>query len=130
MARIILVDDDPISSTLVTDLLYDGGHAVGWIDRGDKALAVMQARPPQLALLDCAMPGLSGVDLLRSMRADPRLLGVPVVMLTARQSERDERIAFEAGADDYLRKPVDPDKLLGTIDAVLMRYRPLRRVAG
>lgn len=64
------------------------------------------------------------------MRADPRLLGVPVVMLTARQSERDERIAFEADADDYLRKPVDPDKLLGTIDEVLMRYRPLRRVAG
>lgn len=126
MARIILVDDDPISSTLVSNLLFDGGHAIGWIEEGVRALATMRARPPHLAVLDCAMPGLSGLDLLRAMRADARLVGVPVVMLTGRQSERDERLAYEAGADDYLRKPVDPDQLLGRIDALLMRGNAAR----
>ena len=128
LARIILVDDDPISSTLVSNLLFDGGHAIGWVEDGTRALATMRARPPQLAILDCAMPGLSGLDLLRAMRSDPRLVAVPVVMLTGRQSERDERLAYEAGADDYLRKPVDPDKLLGRIDALLMRGHPVRAV--
>lgn len=128
MARIILVDDDPISSTLASDLLYDGGHAISWVNDGAKALALMRARPPHLAILDCAMSGLSGVDLLRAMRVEPRLLAVPVLILTSRLSERDERIAYEAGADDYLRKPVDPDQLLGRVDALLLRNSKIRAI--
>ena len=88
----------------------------------------MRARPPHLAILDCAMPGLSGVDLLRAMRVEPRLLAVPVLMLTSRLSERDERIAYEAGADVYLRKPVDPDQLLDRVDALLLRNSKIRAI--
>ncbi|MEO8617997.1 MAG: response regulator transcription factor [Sphingomicrobium sp.] len=120
MARILLVDDDPVSSRLLCDLLLDAGHAVGWLSDGAEALAVMKRRAPLLAILDCAMPGLSGVHVLMAMRNHPSLCSVPVLMLTARQSERDEGIAYGAGADDYLRKPVDPDRLLGRIDALLL----------
>ena len=111
MARIILVDDDPVLGQLVAAALLDAGHAIGWIEDGEGALAVMRARPPHVAIIDCAMPGLSGVQLVRAMRADGRLCRVPVMMLTARTSTADESLARSAGADDYVRKPVDLDQL-------------------
>jgi DNA-binding response OmpR family regulator len=119
MARIILVDDDPVIGQLVAGALLSAGHAIGWVDDGQSAFGVMRARPPHLAIVDCAMPGLSGVDLVRSMRADGRLCRVLVIMLTARQGKTDERLAFYAGADDYLRKPVDLDLLLARVEAML-----------
>lgn len=119
MARIILVDDDPVIGALVSSALLDAGHGVGWLAGGEIALGVMRARPPHLAILDCAMPGMSGVHLLRSMRADAALSRVPVLMLTARTSRADESLAFSAGADDYLRKPVDLDLLVGRVEALL-----------
>lgn len=122
MARIILVDDEPISSRLVCDYLFDAGHIVGWIGDSRQALAVLTRRPPEVVILDCAMPHVSGVQLLMAMKDSPTLCGVPVLMLTARLSDKDEAIAFGAGADDYLRKPVDHDELLGRIDALLMRH--------
>ncbi len=125
MARIILVEDDPISAHFVCDALFDAGYAVGWMDKAKEALAMMKLRPPQLAILDCSMPEMTGVQLLTAMRLDEQLADVPVLMLTARQSGRDEDIAFSAGADDYLRKPADPDHLLGRIDALLMRKESL-----
>jgi DNA-binding response OmpR family regulator len=131
LARIILVDDDPVSSRLISDFLYDAGHAVGWVGDSREAMRVLKQRPPQLVILDCAMPHVPGVQVLMSMRVTPTLADVPVIMLTARQSERDESIAFSAGADDYLRKPVDRDQLLGRIDALLLKNAtPLRRAAG
>ena len=87
------------------------------------ALQVMRRRPPHLAIIDCAMPGMSGVELLRMMRGDGALCHVPAMMLTARHSDRDESIAFGAGADDYLRKPIDLDFLSGRIDALLLSPR-------
>lgn len=118
-ARIIYVDDDPVMGSLVCASLLDAGHAVGWISDPVQALNVMKRRPPHLAILDCAMPGLSGVDLLRQMRGDPDLCWVPALMLTARVSDNDEAIAYVAGADGYLRKPIDLDMLVGHIDALL-----------
>ncbi len=119
MARIILVDDDPVVGNLLVGVLIDAGHAVGWISDAKSALNVMHSRPPDLALLDCAMPGMSGIDLLRAMRCDGRLCAVPAIMLTARTSNRDEALAYGAGAHDYLRKPIDLDLLIGRIDAAL-----------
>ena len=123
MARIILVDDDPVIGALVANAAMDAGHAIGWISDAMTALQVMRQRPPQLAIIDCAMPGMSGVELLRTMRSDGALCHVPVVMLTARQSDQDEAIAYSAGADDYLRKPVDLDFLVGRLDALLLTPR-------
>ncbi len=121
MARIILVDDDPVIGDLVVNALLDAGHAIGWIADAATALNFMRHRPPHLAIIDCAMPGMSGVELLRTMRCDGALCHVPAIMLTARHSGRDEAIALGAGADDYLRKPVDFDLLAGRIEAALLR---------
>ena len=125
MARMILVEDDPVNARLVSDILFDAGHAVGWVEDGLIAFGIMKQRPPELAILDCSVPGMTGVQLLTAMRNDASLNDVPVLMLTARSSDRDEDIAFSAGADDYLRKPVDPDHLLGRIDALLIRHESL-----
>ena len=126
MARIILVDDDPVIGHLVSGALLNAGHAIGWIENGESALAVMRARPPHLAIIDCAMPGMSGVELVRAMRADGLLCHVPAIMLTARTSENDEALAYNAGAVDYLRKPVDLDLLVGRVDALLFHSSNLR----
>ena len=126
MARIILVDDDPVIGHLVSGALLNAGHAIGWIENGESALAVMRARPPHLAIIDCAMSGMSGVELVRAMRADGLLCHVPAIMLTARTSENDEALAYNAGAVDYLRKPVDLDQLVGRVDALLFHSASLR----
>ncbi|MEO8141696.1 MAG: response regulator transcription factor [Sphingomicrobium sp.] len=126
MARIILVDDDPVIGQMVAAAMLQAGHAIGWIEDGQGALAVMRARPPHLAIIDCAMPGMSGVELVRAMRADGQLCRVPVVMLTARTSENDEALAYNAGAYDYLRKPVDLDQLIGRVDALLFQASKTR----
>lgn len=126
MARVILADDDPVIGQLASDALLQAGHAVGWVADGEIALRVMRARPPQLAIVDCGMPGLSGVQLVRAMRGDGRLCGVPVLMLTARQGNSDESLARAAGAQDYLRKPVDLDELVGRVDALLFQAAKIK----
>ena len=129
MARVILADDDPVIGQLVASVLLNAGHAVGWVADGDTALSVMRARPPHLTIVDCGMPGMSGVQLVRTMRGDDQLCGVPVLTLTARQSDSDERLAFAAGADDYVRKPVDLDLLAGRGEALLFQASK-SRVSG
>lgn len=119
MARIILADDDPVIGELIAEAMLSAGHAIGVIEDGATALRVMRARPPHLAIVDCGMPKMSGVELVRAMRGDGRLCQVPVLMLTARQSQADETLALSAGADDYLRKPADLDQLVGRVDALL-----------
>lgn len=123
MARTILVDDDPVIGQLVGNALLSAGHAIGWIDEGKAALGVMRGRPPNLAIVDCAMPGMSGVELVRTTRADGDLCRIPGQMLTARQSRADQSLAMSAGADDYLRKPADLDQLVGRVDALLLHKR-------
>ena len=126
MARIILADDDPVIAQLVGDALLKAGHAVGWVADGEAALKVLRARPPNLAIVDCGMPGLSGVQLVRAMRSDGRLCSVPVLMLTGRLSDTDEKLALSAGAQDYLRKPVDLDLLAGRVEALLFQASKVR----
>lgn len=121
MARVILVDDDPVIADLVVNAMLDAGHAIGWIPDAQNALRFMRHRPPQLAIVDCMMPGMSGVELVRAMRGDGAICHIPVIMLTARCSDSDEAIAYGAGADDYLHKPVDFDLLAGRIEAMLAR---------
>lgn len=119
LARIILADDDEIVAELVQDILGSAGHAVGWLSDGTAALNLIRRRPPHLLILDCNMPGLSGIQLLRILRESPDLYDLPVMMLTARQSDEDERIARYEGANDFLRKPFAPHLLLGRAEALI-----------
>lgn len=125
MARIIPADDDPVIGQMVSVALLDPGHAVGWVADGGTALTVMLSRPPSLKILDCGMPGLSGVGLVRAMRAPAGCAAFPC-MLTARQSDTDDRLALTAGSQDYLRKPVDLDELVGRVNALLFHASKVR----
>lgn len=121
MGRIILADDDEIIGELVSDAFMAAGHAVGWLKDGKSALEVVRRRAPDLLILDCNMPGMSGVMVLRDLRRSPELFDLPVLMLTGRQSDADEEILRFEGADDYLRKPFDPAELVGMAEALMAK---------
>lgn len=104
-AIVLVAEDDEDILQLVATRLRRDGHEVLEARDGAQALAAMQDRLPDLVLLDVSMPALDGLEVLRRIRGDERLAGVPVVLLTAMAQEQDVRRAFEAGADAYLRKP-------------------------
>ena len=108
MSRIIVADDDEIIVEIVRQALADDDHIIGWLSDGQAALDVIRQRPPDLVILDCNMPGMTGISVLREMRKSVELWDVPVLMLTGRQSENDERISRYEGANDYMRKPFNP----------------------
>jgi DNA-binding response OmpR family regulator len=119
MARIILADDDEVVAELVTDAFMAAGHAVGWLKDGREALDLIKRRPPDLAILDCNMPEMSGIMVLRELRKSETLFDLPVMMLTGRQSESDEQILRFEGANDYMRKPFEPHVLVGRAEALI-----------
>jgi DNA-binding response OmpR family regulator len=123
MARIIIAEDDEIVGEIARDALIAGGHGVGLLTNGKDALAVIQARRPDLVILDCNMPDLSGLLVLREMRNSQTLCDIPVLMLTGRRSERDVELAMYEGASDYMKKPFDADELLFRVDELLARPR-------
>ena len=121
MARIIMAEDDEIVAEIARDALIAAGHGVGILDNGAEALRVIQARKPDLVILDCNMPELSGLLVLRHMRDSLDLHAIPVLVLTGRDGRRDEEIAFYEGADDYMRKPFEPEQLVFRVEELLGR---------
>jgi DNA-binding response OmpR family regulator len=115
---ILVVDDEPPIIRLVRAKLQADGYAVITADRGDAALHLLEQERPDLVILDVMMPEMDGFETLRRIRATSRL---PVIMLTARSSDRDKVRGLEAGADDYLAKPFNPDELSARVAAVLRR---------
>lgn len=121
MARIIIADDDEIIGEIARDALIAAGHGAGLVKDGAEALRVIKARRPDLVILDCNMPELSGVLLVQELRKMPDFADLPVMMLTGRRSERDEELARFAGANEYLKKPFDPDELVFRVEEMLGR---------
>ena len=119
MSFIITADDDPVFRGLLTRTLEDAGHIVGALADGRSAIAAINLKRPDLAILDMGMPGLSGVDAALQIRMTGRDNALPLIMLTARTSIKDADIAYRAGADDVLSKPLDPDLLLACVDRQL-----------
>src|SRR5882762_691328 len=119
MARTILVvDDEPtLRETLVDALEADGFRVVSAAD-GRAALTVFRAERPDLILLDLMLPWLSGIEVCRIIRAES---GVPIVMLTAKDSEIDKVVGLELGADDYVTKPFSVRELSARIRALFRR---------
>ena len=115
---ILVVEDEAAISRLVRRTLEADGFAVQSVDRGERALEMLETERPDLIILDLMMPGIDGFETLRRIRATSR---VPVIMLTARAADADRLKGFQSGADDYLTKPFNPDELVARVTAVLRR---------
>jgi len=123
MAKIVVADDDADIRDLVVFKLEQSGHEVLAFGDGASAVEACQRDAPELVLLDVMMPGMSGLDACRAMRADPALSRVSVILLTARAQESDIEQGFRVGADDYVVKPFSPRELASRVNAVLQRSR-------
>ena len=118
MTRILVVEDEESFSDPLSYLLRKEGYEVAVAETGPEALAEFDANGADLVLLDLMLPGLSGVDVCRALRTKSN---VPVIMLTAKDSEIDKVVGLEIGADDYVTKPYSSRELLARIQAVLRR---------
>ncbi|MGL5866935.1 MAG: response regulator [Dermatophilaceae bacterium] len=118
MTRILIVEDEVSFSDPLSYLLSKEGYEVSVADNGNAALSEFDSAGADLVLLDLMLPGLSGVDVCRALR---QRSNVPVIMLTAKDSEIDKVVGLELGADDYVTKPYSSRELLARIKAVLRR---------
>jgi two-component system phosphate regulon response regulator PhoB len=116
---VLVCDDEPVLRMLVRATLDQGNYTVVEACDGDEALARTRSERPDLILLDMMMPGRSGSDVLRELRADPQTAGTPVIMLTARAQASDREAMNLAGADHYLTKPFSPVGLATLVEEVL-----------
>ncbi|MEN8707401.1 DNA-binding response OmpR family regulator [Nocardioides marinisabuli] len=121
MARILVADDDVDIRELVEFKLSTLGHEITAVADGAAAVEACQAARPDLAVLDVMMPGVSGLEAIRAIRADPGLADLPVILLTARAQESDVESGFDSGADDYITKPFSPRELAARVEALLSR---------
>ena len=121
--RIVVADDDQdILDLVVFKLTQAGFETMAFVD-GVTALAAIEAELPRLAILDVMMPGLSGLDVLRKVRANGATKDLDVILLTARARDADVDTGFASGASDYVIKPFSPRELMHRVNAVLARER-------
>jgi two-component system phosphate regulon response regulator PhoB len=119
--RILVVDDEPDLLELARFNLDQAGFQVEVAETGEEGLERLRRSRPDLVILDLMLPGLSGEEVCRRLRADPGLADLPVIMLTAKGEEVDRVVGFELGADDYVTKPFSPRELVLRVKAVLRR---------
>jgi pilus assembly protein CpaE len=119
--KILVVDDDPNALRLIGYALQRQGYKVVIAQNGQEALDKAQSENPNLIVLDVMMPVMDGHEVLRRLRASPATARVPVILFTAKSQVDDKVAGFEAGADDYLTKPVTPAELVARIKALLLR---------
>jgi len=119
MGAILVVDDDADVRELIAFKLRAAGYDTTTANDGREGLARALEVPPAVVVLDWTMPHLSGLDVLRCLRADPRTRSVPVLMVTARCQEGDEETCRAAGATDYLARPFRPRELVSRVRALV-----------
>ena len=118
---VLVADDDDDIRDLVAFRLDRAGYEVLRAGDGQQALDLAKEHVPDLAVLDVMMPKLTGYDVTRELRANAATSRIPVILLTARVQEADVARGFEAGADDYVKKPFSPQELKARVQAVLGR---------
>jgi len=123
-ATVLVVEDEPAIQELIAYNLKQAGHQPLRADNAEQAMRLVQDALPDLVLLDWMLPGLSGIELARRLRADKRTKAVPIIMLTARADEQDKLTGLDTGADDYIIKPFSPRELNARVKAVLRRRSP------
>ena len=124
MVTVLLAEDDADIRFLVTFKLTQAGYQVREFGDGLSAVAGAREQPPDLAILDVMMPGMSGIEVCRELRKDPATAKIPVILLTAMAQETDIEAGLAAGADEYIVKPFSPREFAIRVAAVLARVQP------
>jgi len=119
--RILLVDDDASIIDVLRGYLEQAGFQVLEARDGERALALAREESPELIVLDLMLPAKDGFEVTRTLRADPDLSAIPILMLTARVDDVDKIVGLELGADDYVTKPFNPREVVARIRALLRR---------
>ncbi|MBI1785595.1 response regulator transcription factor [Candidatus Sumerlaeota bacterium] len=119
--QILIVEDEEDILELVAYNLTKAGFQVRGVETGEEALKALRGELPNLIILDLMLPGLDGLEVCKTLRADERAKNVPILMLTAKGEESDIITGLELGADDYVAKPFSPKVLIARIRAVLRR---------
>jgi CheY-like chemotaxis protein len=122
MARILIAEDEPDIRELVAFTLRFAGHEVIATSNGEEALQQAGSVIPDLILMDVRMPKMTGYDACRAMKADPTLMDIPVVFLSAKGQDSEIQTGLDAGAEEYLLKPFAPDQLVERVRVILGKF--------
>ena len=125
--RVLFIDNDPLVGKLVRDLLEQEGYQVAVAISGKEGLNIARAQPPDVFLLDIMMPGMDGFQVCEAIRRDDALRSIPVVMLTARESQKLNERAFAVGAEACMTKPFSPERLLNAV-SITVQNASLKRI--
>lgn len=117
--RILVVDDNPTNLKLVSDLLQWSGYQISNAMDAEHALELIRQTPPDLILMDIALPGMDGLTLTRKLKADDATKDIRIIALTAFAMKGDEQKALDAGCDGYISKPIDTRSLPDEVDRLL-----------
>lgn len=120
--KILIVDDDPNITELISLYLNKEGYHTKFVHNGEDAVKTFQTYAPNLVILDLMLPGKDGLDVCKDIR---KISNIPIIMLTAKGETFDKIIGLELGADDYIVKPFDTKELTARVKAVLRRFNPV-----
>ena len=123
-ARVLIVEDEDALAVVLRYNLEAEGYEVDVAMRGDEAEAMLKEQQPDMLVLDWMLPGVSGIELCRRLRAKPETQQLPIIMLTARGEESERIRGLATGADDYVVKPFSVPELMARVRALLRRSRP------
>ena len=118
---VVVVEDEADIQDVIAYNLKRDGYEVLTASRGDEGLSLIQAKMPDLVILDLMLPGIDGLTICQQLRTDPKTKNLPIIILSAKEEEADVVIGLGFGADDYVPKPFSPRELLARVKAVLRR---------
>ena len=121
--HLLIIEDDPAVRELLAGCLEHKNHRVSTAGSGEEGLRLIEEDPPHLVILDLTLPGMNGLDVCRTMRRDPWMEKIPVLMLTGLAEDDDVVAGLEVGADDYMTKPFSTKVLVARVNALARRGR-------
>jgi phosphate regulon transcriptional regulator PhoB len=127
MPKVLIIDDEKDIVELIAYNLENERFSVLKAFDGEAALRMIKSKKPDLAILDLMLPGMSGIDVCKAVRANPEISDLPIIMLTAKTDEVDKIIGLELGADDYMTKPFSVKELMARVRTVLRRSQDAKK---
>src|ERR1044071_5784453 len=127
---VLIAEDDASNRALLSRLLERGGYRSIAIGDGRDAIKAAVDEAPDLILLDVGLPGMNGLDVCRRLRADPRTVALPIILVTGQTASRDVVAGLDAGADDFVRKPYDEAELMARVRSVMRLARVTAEMVG